>query len=274
VSANQHNDSSSTSPNWTAVLIYYGIACGVSWPFFWWKDIHPESWANTAVPPLIRWMCLMWGPGIAALVSFALLRGKHPRTITFWGNSKIRSACFYLLPMLLLAFTRPPAARISFAIVRNPQDFVGAASPLMFGLFTIVAFLFVLGEELGWRGFLQDALRPVRFFPRFVCVGVLWEFWHFTNRTAHGSAKAVAITLAISYPAVIIVSFIIGMAVERSRSLCVAVTLHSWGNLLFNIRGTKTFVVFGFSVLIWIYLLWRWPQTAERPSPERLGRPD
>jgi membrane protease YdiL (CAAX protease family) len=216
----------------------------------------------------------MWGPGIAALVSFALFRGKHCRTITFWGNSKIRSACFYLLPMLLLAFIRPPAARVLFGIVRNPQDFVGAASPFMFGLFTLLMFMFGLGEELGWRGFLQDALRPFRFFPRFVCLGVLWEFWHFTNRIAHGSARVVAITLAISYPAVIIASFIIGIAVERSRSLCVAVTIHQWGDFLFNLSGTKTYVVFGISVFIWIYLLWRWPQTAQRSNPERLGSPN
>jgi hypothetical protein len=29
-------------PNWAAVLLFYAIACGISWPFFWWKDVHPD----------------------------------------------------------------------------------------------------------------------------------------------------------------------------------------------------------------------------------------
>jgi uncharacterized protein len=202
----------------------------------------------------------MWGPGIGALVCFALFRRQHRRTITFWGTSKLRSACFYLLPMVLLGFTRPTCARFFSVIFRNGRDFTRPASPLMFVLFAVLAFAYPLGEELGWRGFLQDAVRPLRFFPRFVFIGIVWEFWHFTNRTVGASAKAVAVTLAISYPTVILLSFIIGIAVERSHSLCVAVTLHMWVDSLLQLSGTKTFVVAGISLFFWIYLLWTWPQ--------------
>jgi hypothetical protein len=107
--------------------------------------------------------CLMWGPGIAALISFALFRGRHRRTITFWGNSRIRSLCFYLLPIVLLGFTRPRATdRVLISIVRNPQDFVGRTNALLFVAYAVLAFAAALGEELGWRGFLQDAVRPAR----------------------------------------------------------------------------------------------------------------
>jgi hypothetical protein len=44
-------------------------------------------------------------------------------------------------------------------------------------------FVSILGEELRWRGFLQDALRPLPPVKRFVLIGVMWEFWHFTTRT-------------------------------------------------------------------------------------------
>lgn len=75
--------------------------------------------------------------------------------------------------------------------------------------------------------------------------------------------------VAISYPATILLSFIIGMAVERSHSLWVAVTIHAWIDLAIRLRTERTFIVFGVSILLWILLLWRWPQSnggeAEKP---------
>ncbi len=264
MSSQAHNYSSHPArTNWTAIVVYYFIACGFSWPFFWWS--YAESWSRTAIPLCPRTMGLMWGPGIAALVCFALFRKSHQRTITFWGNSKTLSALFYLFPMLLLAFTHPPAGRLLVAIFRNPEAY--QVTPGLFLLDVGVRFCRTLGEELGWRGFLQDALRPLRFVPRFLSIGVLWEFWHVIARIDHRSPGQLVVVLAISYPAVILLSFIIGMAVERSRSLCVAVSLHAWVDLAFYLHTNAAFGVLGISILFWICLLWRWPQRAENPSP-------
>ena len=35
-----------------------------------------------------------------------------------------------------------------------------------------------LGEELGWRGFLQNELSPLGFWPSSIIVGLIWGFWH------------------------------------------------------------------------------------------------
>jgi membrane protease YdiL (CAAX protease family) len=259
-----HTDSSNPAEvNWTAVLVYFSIACGLSWPLMWWS--LTENWTRTAIPLCPRWMAVMWGPGIAALVCFVLFRKNHRRTITFWGSSKTLSALFYLFPMLLLAFTDPPAGRLLLAIFRNPE-----AHQVTSGLFlldVVVRFCRTLGEELGWRGFLQDALRPMRFVPRFLSIGVLWEFWHLIFRMDHLSLGQLVVVLAISYPAAILLSFIIGVAVERSRSLCVAVSLHAWINLANDVPTRGVFVVLGISILFWIFLLWRWPQPSKNPVP-------
>lgn len=200
----------------------------------------------------------MWGPGIAALVSLVIFRKTHRRSILFWGNAKIRSACFYLVPMLLLAFANPPANRFLFGAVRNPEGH--QVNPVLFLWVTVLSFCWALGEELGWRGFLQDALRPLCFSNRFLVLGVMWAFWHFTNYIANRSWEVVAISLSIFFPAIVLLSFVIGVAVERSRSLCVAVTLHAWIDIAIRLRTERTFIVCGISILFWILLLWRWPQ--------------
>lgn len=187
----------------------------------------------------------MLGPAIAALITLYVFRKGHSRTITFWGTSVRRSLAFYVMPMLGLV-----AVGMEF-----PDGSVSHLIPLIMGS---VAWLIILGEELGWRGFLQDALRPLSPLVRYVLIGVLWEFWHFTNRTAYGSAKEVALRLLIYYPVAIILSIIIGEATERGKSLLVAVTLHGWFNTLFEFPSWRTYVVFGLSVPFWVWLLIRW----------------
>jgi uncharacterized protein len=210
----------------------------------------------------------MWGPGIAALLCFAFFRKTHTRTITFWGSSKIRSICFYLVPMALLAFAHPPSGRLLFGAVGNPA--ATHLTPTLFTSVVLLSFCWALGEELGWRGFLQDAVRPMRFAPRFAFIGFLWAFWHFTNYTTNKPLIVVVITLAIFFPATILLAFIIGIAVERGHSLCVAVTIHALLGLALRLPTDRTWIVFGIAVIFWAFLLWSWPQTALPLESERL----
>lgn len=227
--------------DWLSVVVFYVIACAISWPFFWKRDILGEQ------VPTYAYMC---GPGIAAIITMLLFRKRHPRTITIFGNSTGKSLLFYFLPSVAL----------SVVMALSPGEESGA-----FGLsFSTIIFLPLfgllntLGEELGWRGFLQDALRPLRPAWRYVLIGVLWEFWHFTNRTAGRPLGKVAVILAVSYVAAILLSWIIGSATDRTKSVMVAVTLHAWVNILFEFPGTGTFIVFALSLVLWIYLLKRW----------------
>ena len=76
---------------------------------------------------------------------------------------------------------------------------------------------------------------------------------------SHLRQRNALLTLAVSYPVVILISWIIGEATDRSRSLVVAVTLHAWVNLLFELgRYPITYVVSLLAVAFWIYLLLTW----------------
>ena len=251
--------------NWRAVSFYYLVACALSWPFFWWRDIHPERWSSwqfPMVPPsspltfILKTAIIMWGPGIAAILSLIIFRTIHQRTITFWGTSLSKSLAFYWVPILFAVAVGVPM----------PDGSINRLGTVALGLVTLFT---ILGEELGWRGFLQDALRPLSPLRRYVLIGILWEFWHFTNRTTHGSLKQIVLFLAIFYPLGIILSWLIGEATERGKSLLIAVTLHAWFDIVFTFPNTRTYIALGLSILFWIILLMLWRKdTDETLNPK------
>ena len=227
----------------------------MSWPFFWWRDIHPASWQAWKFPDPLKISTFMWGPGLAALAVLILRRLHHPRTITLFGRSRRWSLCFFILPLITLGVVYAPLVGSRAAIV---------------GLLAVLGFFNILGEELGWRGFLQDALRPLPRGWRYLTIGILWEFWHFTNRTHGADVSETVHSLMFSYPAVILLSVFIGEAADRARSLIVAVTLHFWIDALFEVPrlvdgpAWPTYLVFGLSLVFWAVLLWNWPSNPAR----------
>ncbi|HEY0839249.1 MAG TPA: CPBP family intramembrane glutamic endopeptidase [Vulgatibacter sp.] len=240
-------DAFSARVDWTAVAVYFAIACLVSWPFFWWRDMEPESWRAWRAPGFLKTASYMWGPGIGALACLLVFRRRHTRTITLLGTSAGRSLCFFLLPLA------------AFGLFGGQVD--SLRGPWAAGVIALLAFSSIFGEELGWRGFLQDALRPLAPWKRWVIIGVLWEFWHFTNRTHSGSLVRTVVTLSISYPMVIAVAWLIGKATERTRSLLVATTLHLWVNIVAEASGDTMLPVFlalAVSIATWVWLLRGW----------------
>ncbi|MES2688837.1 MAG: CPBP family intramembrane glutamic endopeptidase [Bacteroidota bacterium] len=227
-----------TKVNWLNVCIYYALACSFSWPFFWWRDMDPESWKAWQVPQFIKNLSYMWGPGFAGIIVLILFRKSHRRTITFFGTSVLKSLVFYLLPIIALSV---------FAI-KGEEAYV----------IPVLGFMMILGEELGWRGFLQDALRPLTAWKRYLLIGVLWELWHFTNRMQDGFVLSTFIKVGAFMLVTILLSFILGRLTDRTRSLVVAVTLHAWVDILFEFQSTATFIIFGLSIPFWALMLWYW----------------
>ena len=105
---------------------------------------------------------------------------------------------------------------------------------------------------------------------RYLTIGILWEFWHFTNRTRGPDVSETVRGLMLSYPTVIALSVIIGEATDRAGSLVVAVTLHFWADALFEVPrlvdgpAWPTYLVFGLSLIFWSVLLWLWPSPQAR----------
>ncbi|MEP6881857.1 MAG: CPBP family intramembrane glutamic endopeptidase [Dokdonella sp.] len=126
-------------------------------------------------------------------------------------------------------------------------------------LLAIVGLFNTIGEELGWRGFLQDALRPLVWWKRFGLVGIFWCGWHFTNLFAGRASGEILIYLAWYPLSCIALSVLLGSAVDRSRAIVVSVTLHAWMNMFFEFPGNGTIIILACAFPFWIWMLLTWP---------------
>ncbi|HQZ02232.1 MAG TPA: CPBP family intramembrane metalloprotease [Thauera sp.] len=232
---------------WRSIVTFYALACAWSWPFFWLRDFHTQAFYSLPCPGFLKTSLIMWGPGLAALVCWRLFRDRWPRRTNILGGHPWRALAFYFLPMAALAIPGIPM-----------QPGTPPVHVLVF-LLAIVGLFNTLGEELGWRGFLQDALRPLVWWKRFGLVGAMWCGWHFTNLFAGRDTHEMLAYLAWYPLSCVLLSSLLGMAVERSRAVLVSVTLHAWVNMLFEFSGTGTTLVFACAIPFWIWMLWSWP---------------
>jgi hypothetical protein len=86
-------------PQWHAIVLFYFLARAFPWPFFWWRDVHTQSWNASPIPREI--LDLTWGPAVAAyLVAYIYPRSKS-RTVSLFGTSAVRSLFCFVIPILL-----------------------------------------------------------------------------------------------------------------------------------------------------------------------------
>ena len=132
-------------PNWRSILLFYFLACAFAWPFFWWRDVHTQSWNASSIPPEIR--DLTWGPAAAAFLVVYFYPESRSRTVSLFGTSVGRSISCFMMPILFAWL----------AVAVEQRHF---ANKIIYYL--IVGGISIFGEEKGWRGFLQDQLLPSR----------------------------------------------------------------------------------------------------------------
>lgn len=177
----------------------------------------------------------MWGPGIAASICFYIFRSTHERKITFKGTHFwFGFIMVTLLPVVLAVANKDPKF-------------------LMFG---VLGFISILGEELGWRGFLQDALKIESDYLKSIAIGVMWELWHFTNRTTSGELVSILIRVTIWMVVTSILSFIILKLTKTTQSLLIAVAVHMAFDAAFEFEFGWQAVLICLPIWSWIYWIW------------------
>jgi membrane protease YdiL (CAAX protease family) len=240
-------------PNWRAILLFYVLACSFSWPFFWWRDVNTVSWKAFPLPEEIK--DLTWGPAVAALLVFWLIPATRQWAVSFFGSSWHRSAVCYVAP-ILFAFIgyRAHSGTFSYRLV----------------YYLTIGCVSTLGEELGWRGFLQGSLRPLGRVRGYLLVALMWEAWHFTSHLK-GTFPEVMSRLSIYVPLVVAVTFLLGLVVERTDSLLLAVTLHTWLDIAIDSSGTYLMWATLVCIPLWAWLIWTWPAPALIHIPALTG---
>lgn len=173
------------------------------------------------------WLVMVWGPSLAALL-VSLRTGDAgellARTVRV---STIPPSAWVLVaaPVVLLVVLRPFAT--------------GETAPLGIGMVaTMVAFNLILGplgEELGWRGILQEQLNHrIGWLGASLLTGVIWLVWHLPLWTIPSPHAEIALPLFAAH--VMLYAVVIGAAYTMSGgSILPAILIHLGVNVASNL---------------------------------------
>ena len=189
---------------WTAVIVFVAVSFALAWLValpLWLGDGLAEPISVLLLP------VMMFTPAVAALVVTFVMRvparGQRARFLGLWPMRPAKRVIWlmvagWLVPPLLVGLGILLSAALGFvqldltfaAFAAELEKAVPAGTPLppvqvivfaqlamipVGGLFNS---LFAFGEELGWRGWLLPALRPLGTWPALILSGVIWGAWH------------------------------------------------------------------------------------------------
>lgn len=194
-------------------------------------------------------LLMMFSPGISAIITSLIFKDKirdygwKPGKIKYLGLA-------YLLPLVIsivayglcwltgvTEFTTEQVINYKWAKMLGfnlPAPFlIGLLSKMLLGF--LLTCIPVLGEEIGWSGFLTPKLLKITSIPvTSLIVGVFWAVWHFP--AIIGGFYGYGTPLWIALPGFTMVligdSFIRTVLVAKSKSLWTGVFLHASSNTI------------------------------------------
>jgi len=140
----------------------------------------------------------------------------------------------------------------------GPQTILFFIGNLIFShiVFLVFGSLIILGEELGWRGYLQEKmLRKFGLEKGFVLLGAVWGFWHLPLILMGYNFPTQPILGALIFMPIgtIFMGMFIGWIYLRTRSIWIASLAHAAMNLFVGLVFLMDFSVdFFFPGLLWI----------------------
>jgi membrane protease YdiL (CAAX protease family) len=203
-------------------LAFLALAFGWSWGLWLAAD------ALDGAPARGLRLLAAVGPSLAGVTATALASGR-PGVRALWArmvHARV-GARWYALALIGPAFLWMVAyLYVSAASIRIMPDPAGLA--LVAPLFVRHLALGGLGQELGWRGWLQPALeRRLGFTRASVAVGAIWATWHVPVLLARGDARS-PLELALFAALCVAYSLVFARVLHAtSGSLLVVVLLHA-----------------------------------------------
>lgn len=151
--------------NWKEIAAFYLIAVISSAPFrlglISLEEILPLPYGLNIIYRVFRGI----GPFLGYLIVFYVINSNVRQEITFLGKNGIISF-LSIFPILL---------GLIVVGVENKENI----NTHLFGFTTgFSLIIYALFEEYGWRGYLQQALRPIKLSFRILIIATLWYIWH------------------------------------------------------------------------------------------------
>lgn len=225
---------------WGKIFLFYTIAFAIS-GLFNSGFLTPQYQKLTNGTLINNWLFLPAGIGtlLAAFIAFKFDK-KHIQPITLFGNNRLKNILISIVPALV------------FTIIGIHKN--GSINEHFYALaFSFIALLYALSEEIFWRGYLLDALRPLHKIKYSLTIGVLWWAWHFRFNTQFDVTWFLLICL--------VSSFLLCQFANETKSYLTAAGLHSL-IILTTSEGemTQTKIIgFCISIILWVSIgkIWR-----------------
>jgi membrane protease YdiL (CAAX protease family) len=168
-----------------SVLVFVVVAYAVSWAI-WLTGILSIDGLTSLEDARFGGFLLAgsFGPTIAALVLAAVTGGRSSivsllkRVILVRVNWRVYVVTFFLMPVIGLAFYLALGISAKIALFKIAVTMIGLI-PLNAIVVGIILGVGPLGEEMGWRGYLQSHLqRRAGSITVAIIIGLVWAFWH------------------------------------------------------------------------------------------------
>lgn len=196
------------------------------------------------------WLLMVWGPSLAAIV-LSIRGGQLAELLA-------RSVKVSTVPLAAWALVLAPLALLIVLRPFAPAD----TTPIGLGMIVIVVIfnliLGPLGEELGWRGYLQEHLNHrIGWLEASLVIGATWLIWHLPLWTIDSPHAQIALPLFAAH--VMLYAVIIGAAYTISGgSVLPAILIHLTVNLASNLAIFSGFrdpnAWFGASLVPYVFL--------------------
>ncbi|MGL1864098.1 MAG: CPBP family intramembrane metalloprotease [Pseudodesulfovibrio sp.] len=145
------------------------------------------------------WLLLtMWIPGLAALFVTKFIEGATFKELVPALSLRVGSLGPYFLTLIIAPLALGAMYGISWALGLTSLDLTMSALteitgsdeaitpetvfqvmlPMSIVIGPFIHFLFSLGEEIGWRGFLLPRLMVLGKLKAYLILGILWGLWH------------------------------------------------------------------------------------------------
>jgi membrane protease YdiL (CAAX protease family) len=219
---------------------------------------------------LVFGLIALFGPAAAAFIVTRVWRGPSGVAELWAVTRRWRVHPGWYAAAVALPVAGFALGHVLFVAAGNPMLPVpGTVQPIL-----LVLFVLVIGEEIGWRGFLLRHLLTRRSpLVAAILVGIVWALWHTPLYFIPGMPSFGGPFLAFAAWAMSL-SFLLTWLWMGTRSVVLATVMHGSANLFqsFVFPHTDAGVVFGFGALgtavvaaIVVALTWR--RWVSAPAP-------
>lgn len=148
--------------------------------------------------PTVWLLLTMWTPGIAGLFVVKFVEGASMKELVPALSLRMGSIGPYLLTIIIAPLVFAAMYGLSWGLgLTSPDPTLGSLAdiagndtpvtmealfqqllPLSILIGPFIHFIFSLGEEIGWRGFLLPRLMVLGKLRAYVILGIIWGLWH------------------------------------------------------------------------------------------------